>query len=108
VKIHLSLLLLALFSSGFSNGPQREQPTETPGKLEIAKHPLILEPPLSPENRKLDATKLRADATDMANLAQSLPSDVDQIVQGKLPKELAAKLRRIEKISKHLRAELTP
>jgi len=108
VKIYLSLFLLGMLFPGSMAGPQREQPTETPGKLEIAKHPLVLERPLSPANRKLDATKLSAEVSDLAKLAQSLPSDIDQIAQGKLPKDLDVKLKRIEKISKRLRADLTP
>jgi hypothetical protein len=33
---------------------------------------------------------------------------LDQLSQGKLPKDFAEKLKRIEKLSKHLRGELAP
>ena len=108
MKIYVSLLLLCVALDGSVADPQREQPTETPGKLEIAKHPLVLERPVSPQNRKLDAGKLSVEVSDLVEQAQSLSSDVDQVAQGKLPKDLANKLKRIEKTSKHLRAELIP
>jgi hypothetical protein len=79
---------------------------ETPGRLEIAKHSPVLERSLSPPNRKLDAAKLSAKVNDMAKLARCVPSDIDQIAQGKLQKDLDDKLNHIEKISKDLRAEL--
>jgi hypothetical protein len=81
---------------------------EPPGKQEIAKYPLQLEAPLSPPRRTVDPVKLRAEANELADLARSVPSDVDQVSQGKLPKDFADKLKRIEKLSKHLRGELTP
>ena len=42
----------------------------------------------------------------LATLAQSVQTDVSQVVQGKLPKEIGDKLKRIDKLAKHLRAEL--
>jgi len=87
---------------------QQEHPTEAPGKLEIAKHPLVLEPPAGPQTQKPDPTKLRAEADELAKLSQSIPSDVDQATRGKLPKDITEKLKRIEKLSKHLRGELVP
>ena len=81
---------------------------EAPGKLEIRKYPLVLEPPPPPTKKTLDAVKLRAEANELADLARGVPSDVDQVSQGKLPKDFTDKLKRIEKLSKHLRGELTP
>jgi hypothetical protein len=81
---------------------------EPPGKREIAKYPLQLEAPLPPAKRTIDPIKLRAEANELADLAREVPSDVDQVAQGKLPKDFADKLKRIEKLSKHLRGELAP
>ena len=77
-----------------------------PGQQEVAKHPLILEPPQGPRPQKVDLAKVHQDALDLAQLAQSIPPDVDQATQGKLPKDLAAKLKQIEKLSKRLRQTL--
>jgi hypothetical protein len=81
---------------------------EPPGKQEIAKYPLKLERPAGPAQKAIDPVKLRAEANELADLAREVPSEVDQVSRGKLPKDFADKLKRIEKLSKHLRGELTP
>jgi hypothetical protein len=81
---------------------------EPPGKQEIAKYPLQLESPLPPSKRTVDPVKLHAEAQELFDLARSVPADMDQVSQGKLPKDIAEKLKRIEKLSKHLRGELAP
>jgi len=48
------------------------------------------------------------DADDLARLAQTIPTDAASIRQGMLPKDTIQKLKQIEKLSKRLRAELTP
>jgi hypothetical protein len=78
------------------------------GRVEAAKHPLQLDPPVGPQTQKLDAVKLNQEADELSRLAQSVPADIAQLSQGKLPKDMADKLKRIEKLSKHLRGELTP
>jgi len=81
---------------------------EPPEKLEVAKHQLILEPPIGPQPAKLNFAELHQNALDLAKLAQSVSEDVDQAAQGKLAKDLPAKLKRIEKLAKRLRGQLTP
>jgi hypothetical protein len=56
-----------------------------------------------PQSQKFDPVKLREEA---ATLAQSVRTEVSQLVQGKLPKQIGDKLKRIEKLAQHLRAEL--
>jgi hypothetical protein len=51
-------------------------------------------------------TPRRGRRNSLATLAQSVQTEVSQVVQGKLPKEIGDKLKRIEKLAKHLRAEL--
>jgi hypothetical protein len=81
---------------------------EPPAKLEVAKHPLILERPVGPQPQKVDFAKLQRDALDLAQLAQSITTDVDHAAHGTLAKDFPDKLKRIEKLSKHLRNQLTP
>ncbi len=60
----LLLCLLGVLSFGTSAGQQRE----SPGKLEIAKHPLILEPPPPPppqSQHKIDVDKLHEEANEI-------------------------------------------
>jgi len=99
-----ALLLCLLVCVGLSAS---QGVRESAGKQEVEKHQLVLEPPLPPQAQKLDPAKLREEADDLAKLAQSVPGDVSQIVQGKMPKDAIDRLKRIEKISKQLRGELT-
>lgn len=56
----------------------------------------------------VDLVKLRQEADDLARTAQTIPTDVADVRQGTLPKDIIEKLRRIEKLSKRLRSELNP
>ncbi len=49
---------------------------------------------------------LRAAADELARLAQSIPVDIQRVNKGLLSKDLAQKLKQIEKLSKRLRTEL--
>jgi hypothetical protein len=42
----------------------------------------------------------------VADLASSIPADIDQVNRGMLPKETLDTLKRIEKLSKRLRSQL--
>jgi hypothetical protein len=54
-----------------------------------------------------DKTQLQHDAKELADLSASLPGDIEQVNRGVLPKDVVGKLKRIEKISRRLRGELT-
>jgi len=54
----------------------------------------------------VDVTELKTQAHQLITLSQALPSQMEQIGNGKLPKELIDNLRKIEKLSKHIRSEL--
>jgi len=105
-RIWLPCLLAVFLLSPVAESQRNDGPIVPPGRLEIAKYPLQLEPPVGPQPQKLDAGKLRDEADELSKLAQSIPSDIDQVSQGKLPKDFGDKLKRIEKLSKHLRGEL--
>ena len=64
----------------------------------------------SKEGRKrphVDAVKVQHDAQELADLSASIPVDVNRANQGLLSKDLIDKLKRVEKLSKQLRGELT-
>jgi hypothetical protein len=50
--------------------------------------------------------RLQHDAQELADLSASIPSDV-KLANRLLSKDLIDKLKRVEKLSKHLRGELT-
>jgi len=54
-----------------------------------------------------NVAKLKREADELAQLSAGLPSDLAHVAQGQFPKDLAEKLRRIEKLAKHLRSELS-
>lgn len=55
---------------------------------------------------KASVAELRAEADQLAHLAASIPTDVQNAGKGLLAKDLLQRLKRIEKLSKHLRSEL--
>ena len=64
-------------------------------------------PPLRPK-RTVDLARLQQDADELATLAASIPPAVSQTSHGVMPKDMIDKLRRIEKLAKHLRTEINP
>jgi len=66
-----------------------------------------VEPPAPPVQNVTAAQVLRQ-ADELVSLAQQVRVDTEHATQGLLAKDLKDKLKRIEKISKRLREELTP
>jgi hypothetical protein len=65
-------------------------------------------PPPTVYHLAADPAKLKQEADELSRLAQSIPVDVQSIEKGMFPKDVVQKLKQIEKLSKHLRGELTP
>ena len=63
-------------------------------------------PPANPSQRSLSIAELSTEADQLAELAASVPQGVQNAGRGLVQKDLLAKLKRIEKLSKHLRNEL--
>ena len=61
----------------------------------------------STDSRPVDTQALAREADELATLAASVRPDVHNLSRGVLAKDLAQKLKQIEKLSKHLRSELT-
>ena len=55
----------------------------------------------------VELSKLKHNADELASLAQSIPPAVDQTTKGILPKDLNDKLKRIEKLAKELRSQIS-
>jgi hypothetical protein len=99
------LIFLTLFCPGAlaqhtNNWPQPPEAADKSSKSQ----------PDSPSmpGRSLDQVQLRREARELLELSQSLQPDIEQITHGILPKDTIEKLKRIEKLSKHLRGEVTP
>jgi len=80
----------------------------TAGQVELRKyesaHPVEVRP--EPQRPRVSRVQLDQEADELSGLAQSIPTDVKSVTQGTLPKDLLEKLKRIEKLSKHLRGQL--
>jgi hypothetical protein len=54
----------------------------------------------------VDPAQLKREADELAGLARVIPSQVENVAAGQLPKNLNERLKRIEKLSKQLRREI--
>jgi hypothetical protein len=104
-KYILPLGLLCLSSVALVG---QEKPVP-PGRQEL-KNYQAAHADVPPQNSapRLDPANLQQEAAELANLARSIPPDMDSISKGVLPKDVLDKLKRIEKLSKHMRGEIAP
>ena len=65
-------------------------------------------PQVTAKRQPADLAQLQREAKELASLAQLIPSELEQLKAGQLPKDLNAQLKRIEKLSKQLRSEISP
>jgi hypothetical protein len=66
------------------------------------------DPPSAPVQPRVDAGKLKTEASELRDLADGLPTAVDQVARGAMPKDLGENLKKIVKLAKHLRSEVNP
>src|SRR6266404_3933141 len=109
-KPFLTSVLLAVTLTSFpaKESGQRVRPIP-PGVREADKQTnKSLDPPLGPNLTVQDPAKLKQEAEELAQLSAGIPPRVNLVAEGQLPKDLGDRLRRIEKLAKHLRSEVTP
>ena len=64
-------------------------------------------PPPLYQRSATDLARLKHDADELASLAQTIPPSVEQTTKGVLPKDLVGRLKRIEKLAKQLRSQVS-
>ena len=107
MRILIVFLSLAFFGLAAETVGEQGRPIP-PGIREADKQTnKPLEPP-STGTAGTDTAKLKQEADELAQLSARVPSDLAQVAHGQLPKDLADKLKRIEKLAKTLRNQLTP
>lgn len=57
---------------------------------------------------KIDPDQLQREARELLELSQSLQADIESVNHGLHPKDTDEKLKRIQKLAKHLRGEIAP
>jgi hypothetical protein len=109
----LSLCLAAVILCCF-RAPGQQQGTQDRipvgwQKARMARTLPSVPPQLKPSARRgADPEQLRREAGELASLAQTVPAQVEQVNTGRLPKDLNERLKRIERLSRQLRRELSP
>jgi hypothetical protein len=98
------LLLLVVFLCGAIQSQDRPRPIDRVYRMMDARANLYFPPPVT--RKRVDPAAVKAEADELANLAQTIPAQIDQVEHGMLPKDLAKNLKRIDKLTKHLRREL--
>jgi hypothetical protein len=73
----------------------------------VRQDPQPVQPP-AVIHREIDPAELKRDAEELQKLAVTISEQVDQVTQNQLPKDLNDNLKRIEKLAKHLRSEISP
>jgi hypothetical protein len=83
---------------GVSSGQARVPDTENgqPGQW-----------PQTGKRRMVDVIQLKSEAKELTNLSNELPAQMEQLGNGRLPKELIENLKMIEKLAKHIRGEVS-
>ncbi len=104
--IRLTVCLGILFCASPMLAQRPGAPSLNQGEQAEAKSQRDLPPPLN-QRVPIDVVKLKRDAEELAALAQSVPPEVDQTSKGLLPKDLTEKLKRIEKLAKQLRSQIS-
>jgi len=100
------LCVSILFSlAAFPQGSHPRPPGLAQGEKEVDKP---LEPPMEMRNKEINVQQAKQEAEALRKLADALPAQIDQLATNRLPKDLSDNLKKIEKLAKHLRSEVTP
>ena len=103
--LNFALILFVLLNIPLA--PQRPYPRTERRTHDSAIPPLEL--PSAPHAKlRVDTAQLKREAAELTDLADTIPGQIDQVGQSQLPKDLNDNLRRIEKLAKHLRKEVSP
>lgn len=104
----LILFVIYLISSTSRNYAQGGRPIP-PGVREADKQTNApVEPPAKLKQTAADSAKLQQEAKELAKLSAAIPGLIDQVNRSQIPKDLPDQLKRIEKLAKHLRSEISP
>ena len=52
--------------------------------------------------------QFQKDISELSGLCASVPADMEELKRGILPKDIAEKLKKVERLSKRVREQLTP
>ena len=99
-----AVILLSLFPVAANS--QHSKPAGTPAGDTLANQQI--EPPMKPGPRQINIDQVNSEIEELRRLANGLPTQIDQVTKGQLPKDLSENLKRIEKLAKQLRSQIVP
>jgi hypothetical protein len=67
-----------------------------------------VEPPIEMRSRKMNVDQVKQEADELKKLADGVPAQIELVTKNQYPKDLTDNLKRIERLAKHLRTEVTP
>ncbi len=65
------------------------------------------EPPMKAKRHLPSAADIQKEADELAKLSATIPGQIELLRQGQFPKDLEEHLKRIQKLAKHLRSEIS-
>ena len=97
---------LLIFAMCLAKGQGRPIPPGVRESDKVANQPLP--PPIQTASRTAKPADLKSEAAQIQALANSVADQVDQLNKGMMSKDLSENLKKLEKLAKHLRSEITP
>ncbi len=93
-------------SAAFASALQMHQPTKSGNVPNL--HPQEDTSPNPHPQIRIDPDQLKREGRELMELTQSLQDDIEALNHGLHPKDTTEKLKRIQKLAKHLRGEIAP
>lgn len=112
------LVCSSCLSLGYGQAPFA--PPSVPGTFGQSSHPIPpgvkegedrinnqqTDPPAKPRRVPPDPAKLKAEAAELRELANTMPDAMDQVSRGMMPKDLENNLKKIAKLAKQLHSQV--
>jgi hypothetical protein len=108
MTLHVCALLLMLLISASPTSAQARP--RAPGVRQADQAAAQAErniPPPITQHVAIHLVEIGQEANELSRIAPTIPPDIDSVKKGVLPKDIVERLKRIEKLAKHLRSELT-
>ena len=104
----IGLWLAGLLLCSLLVGAQEQRERVPPGiRSAMQKQRPPTEPPVfEPQRSAVNIAQLKRDAEELAQLALSIPQEIEQVGRGLRPKDLDEKLKHIEKLSRRIHSQL--
>ena len=104
---HLLAVFLGLCTQTVGQSVPPGAPTPHTGDIPVMMVPNApIQGSQRPRTANVDPQELRREANQVLELSKSIQSDFESVSRGLLPKNTIDKLKKIEKLSKHLRNQI--